>query len=190
MSEPLVKMTGVSRHHGAVRALDGVDLEIRAGEWLAVMGPSGSGKTTLVNLLAALDRPTEGTIVVDGIEVSALGESERVRYRREKVGVVFQQFHLFPYLDALENVMVAKHYHSIADAPEALRALERVGLGDRAHHLPSPRAANSSACAWRARSSTSRGCCSRTNRPATSTPKTKTPCSRSCASCIAKATRS
>ncbi len=136
MAPVLVRLEGVSRHYGTLRALDAVDLEIRAGEWLAVMGPSGSGKSTLVNLLAALDRPTAGRIEVEGAEITALSEDERVRYRREKVGIIFQQFHLFPFLDALENVMVAQHYHSVADAPEALAALERVGLADRAHHLP------------------------------------------------------
>jgi len=132
-----VVLAGVSRHYGALRALDEVDLEIRPGEWLAVMGPSGSGKSTLVNLLGALDRPTAGRIEVDGADIAALSEGDRVRYRRERVGIIFQQFHLLPYLTALENVMVAQHYHSMADAAEARAALERVGLADRAHHLPS-----------------------------------------------------
>jgi putative ABC transport system ATP-binding protein len=132
-----VRFESVSRHYGTLRALDAVDLEIRAGEWLAVMGPSGSGKSTLVNLLGALDRPTAGRLLVDGADITQLAEGERVRYRRERVGIIFQQFHLLPYLDALENVMVAQHYHSVADAGEARAALERVGLADRAHHLPS-----------------------------------------------------
>ncbi len=131
-----VQFESVSRHYGALKALDAVDLEIRAGEWLAVMGPSGSGKSTLVNLLGALDRPTSGRIRVDGVDIASLAEGERVRYRREQVGIIFQQFHLLPYLDAIENVMVAQHYHSVADAGEARVALERVGLAERAHHLP------------------------------------------------------
>src|SRR3989441_9767094 len=137
MARTLVRLEGVSRHFGDVKALDQVDLEIRRGEWLAVMGPSGSGKSTLVNLLGALDRPTSGRIAFDGVTITSLSESERVRFRRENVGIIFQQFHLFPYLTALENVMVAQHYHSVADAREAAAALERVGLADRAHHLPS-----------------------------------------------------
>ncbi len=137
MGEIRVRLEDLSRHYGSLRALDQVNLEIRAGEWLAVMGPSGSGKSTLVNLLGALDQPTAGRIWVDGVELTGLPEPERVRFRREKVGIIFQQFHLLPYLDALENVMVAQHYHSMADAPEAMEALERVGLADRAHHLPS-----------------------------------------------------
>jgi len=136
-AEIRVKLESLSRHYGTLKALDAVDLEIRAGEWLAVMGPSGSGKSTLVNLLGALDRPTAGRVWVDGQEISALGERERVRFRREKVGIIFQQFHLLPYLDALENVMVAQHYHSMADPHEAMEALERVGMADRARHLPS-----------------------------------------------------
>ena len=136
MSRVIARMEAVSRHYGAVRALDGVDLEIRAGEWLAVMGPSGSGKSTFLNLLGALDRPTAGRIVVDGQDLAAMSDTDRVRFRREKVGIVFQQFHLLPYLTALENVMVAQHYHSMADAAEARAALDRVGLRERAGHLP------------------------------------------------------
>ncbi len=137
MAEIRVRLEGVSRHYGSLKALDAVDLEIKAGEWLAVMGPSGSGKSTLVNLLGALDRPTAGRVWVDGVEIAGLSESGRVRFRREKVGIIFQQFHLLPYLDALENVMVAQHYHSVADQGEAMEALERVGMADRARHLPS-----------------------------------------------------
>ncbi len=132
-----VRFENVSRHYGELRALDGVDLVIPAGEWLAVMGPSGSGKSTLVNLLAALDRPSGGRIRIGDADLTAMSESARVRFRREHVGIVFQQFHLFPYLNALENVMVAQHFHSMADEKEARAALERVQLADRAHHLPS-----------------------------------------------------
>ena len=133
---PLVSLAGVSRHYDTLKALDDVTLDIRSGEWLSVMGPSGSGKSTLINLLGALDRPTSGRIHVEGLELTAMSDAERVRFRRERVGIIFQQFHLLPYLDALENVMVAQHYHSLADADEARAALERVGLLDRAHHLP------------------------------------------------------
>ena len=133
----LVQLERVSRHYGALRALDQVDLEIRDGEWLAVMGPSGSGKSTLVNLLGALDRPTEGRVMVAGEDLTRMSEAARVRFRREKVGIIFQQFHLFPYLSTLENVMVAQHYHSMSDPAEAERALERVGLRERASQLAS-----------------------------------------------------
>src|SRR5262245_48758849 len=100
------------------------------------MGPSGSGKTTLLNLLGGLDRPDEGSITVDGLELASLDESARTRYRREKVGLVFQQFHLLPYLTTVENVMVAQHYHSMADEKEARDALAQVGLADKFDSRP------------------------------------------------------
>jgi putative ABC transport system ATP-binding protein len=101
------------------------------------MGPSGSGKTTLMNMIGCLDRPTSGQVFIDGADVTTLTRSELTRYRREKVGLVFQQFHLIPYLTAVENVMLAQYYHSMADEGEAKEALARVGLGDRLKHLPS-----------------------------------------------------
>ena len=131
-----VLLSGVSRIYGRQRALDKLDLEIAAGEWLAVMGPSGSGKTTLLNLLGGLDRPDEGSVTVDDLELAGLDESARTRYRRERVGLVFQQFHLLPYLTSVENVMVAQHYHSVADEAEARRALEQVGLGAKLESRP------------------------------------------------------
>jgi len=137
MNEPLVRMQGVTRAYGVLRALDGVDLDIARGEWLAVMGPSGSGKSTLMHVLGALDSPTAGRVWVDGTELTGLNQTERTRFRREKIGIVFQQFHLLPYLTALENVMIAQHYHSVADAAEARAVLDRVGLSDRVHHRPS-----------------------------------------------------
>ena len=133
---PLVQLESVSRRHGEVAALAGLDLEVASGEWLSVTGPSGSGKTTLLNLLAGLDRPTAGTVRVGGEEVSKLAGSQLARYRRERVGLVFQEFHLIPYLSALDNVMLAQHVHSLADREEATAALVRVGLGQRLRHLP------------------------------------------------------
>lgn len=137
MTDTIVSVEHVVRRFGDIAAVDDVSFGIGPGEWVALMGPSGSGKTTLLNLLACLDRPTSGRIVIDGEEVSALPEAEQVRIRREKVGVVFQQFHLIPYLTALENVMLAQHFHSIVDAREARAILTRVGLEDRADHRPS-----------------------------------------------------
>ena len=131
-----VEVRGLSRIYGAQRALDKLDLTIPAGEWLAVMGPSGSGKTTLLNLLGGLDRPDEGVVKVGELDLAQLDDSARTRYRRETVGLVFQQFHLLPYLDALENVMVAQHYHSMADPVEAREALTRVGLAHKANARP------------------------------------------------------
>jgi putative ABC transport system ATP-binding protein len=125
------------RYDREVTALDRVSLSIRAGEWVAVMGPSGSGKTTLLNILGGLDAADEGRVTVDGFDLSRLGRADLTRYRRESVGLVFQQYHLIPYLTALENVMLAQYLHSMADEGEARGALEEVGLGDRLKHLPS-----------------------------------------------------
>ena len=124
-------------YNGTTRALDRVSLDIEEGEWVAIMGPSGSGKTTLLNLLSCLDRPTSGTVLIDGADVTRLAPNQLAQFRREKVGLVFQQFHLVPYLTAQENVMLAQYFHSMPDADEARQALEQVGLGERAHHLPS-----------------------------------------------------
>jgi len=121
---------------GEIRALDGVSLAVRKGEWLAIMGPSGSGKSSMVNLIGCLDRPSSGEIFIDGQDVKELSASELNRFRAEKIGFIFQQFHLIPYLTALENVMLAQYFHSMTDRAEALEALDRVGLRDRANHLP------------------------------------------------------
>ncbi len=132
----LVTVENLCKHFGAVKALDGVSFSVEAGEWIAIMGPSGSGKTTLINILGGLDTPTSGLARVDGVNVGALGEGELTRYRADKIGFIFQQFHLVAYLTALENVMLAQYFHSITDEAEAREALRRVGLAERATHLP------------------------------------------------------
>ena len=137
LAEPVIALREVSRSFGAVAALRDVSFSIRSGEFVAIMGPSGSGKTTLLNILSCLDRPTGGEYLLDGIATARMDEAEQARVRREKIGLVFQQFHLIPYLTALENLMLAQHYHSVADAEAALAALQRVGLGHRADHRPS-----------------------------------------------------
>src|SRR5438105_11198322 len=123
--------------HTLINALDDISLSIAPGEWVAVMGPSGSGKSTLVNLIGCLDRPTNGEIWLDGQNVANLSASDLNHVRAETVGFVFQQFHMIPYLTAVENVMLAQYFHSMTDEQEALEALDRVGLKDRAEHLPS-----------------------------------------------------
>jgi putative ABC transport system ATP-binding protein len=125
------------KQYGALRALNGVSFDIASGEWVALMGPSGSGKTTLINILGGLDTLTSGRVVVDGVDLAKLNESALVRYRAEKIGFVFQQFHLVPYLNAVENVMLAQYFHSVTDEKQAEQALKRVGLGERLTHLPS-----------------------------------------------------
>jgi putative ABC transport system ATP-binding protein len=136
-----VVKTYPAREAGAdrLRALDGVSLEVAAGEWLAIMGPSGSGKSTLINLLGCLDRQDEGLVRIDGMTTESLHASQDAlnRFRAEKIGLIFQQFHLLSYLTALENVMLAQYFHSMTDEAEARAALERVGLGDRMKHFPS-----------------------------------------------------
>ncbi len=134
---PLVQVERLEKSFGEVRALDRVTFDVEAGEWIAIMGPSGSGKTTLVNILGGLETPTGGRVVVDGQDISHLSEKELTRYRSEKIGFVFQQFHLVPYLTAVENIMLAQYFHSITDEREAAEALQHVGLGDRLDHLPS-----------------------------------------------------
>jgi putative ABC transport system ATP-binding protein len=124
------------KQYGSLRALDDVTFTVAPGEWVALMGPSGSGKTTLINILGGLDTLTSGRVIVDDVDLSRRTESQLVRYRSEKVGFVFQQFHLIPYLSALENVMLAQYFHSITDEKQAEDALHRVGLGDRLTHLP------------------------------------------------------
>jgi len=133
----LVQIEDLRKQFGDVRALDGVSFNVDVGEWIAIMGPSGSGKTTLINILGGLDTPTSGRAIVDGAELARLDEAGLTRFRAEKVGFIFQQFHLVPYLTALENVMLAQYFHSTTDEREARAELERVGLGDRLDHLPS-----------------------------------------------------
>src|SRR6266480_2483328 len=122
---------------GVIRALDDFSLSVEPGEWIAIMGPSGSGKSTLVNLIGCLDTPTSGEIFLDGNNVAGLSANELTRVRAEKIGFVFQQFHMIPYLTAVENAMLAQYFHSMTDEKEALEALQRVGLKARAYHLPS-----------------------------------------------------
>ena len=137
----VISLRGVTRDYagrsGTVRALDDATFSIVGGEWVAITGPSGSGKSTLVNLLGCLDRPTAGELRIDGVDVASMSATELDRFRSDKIGFIFQQFHLIPYLSALENVMLAQYFHSMTDHGQAREALERVGLGARAEHLPS-----------------------------------------------------
>ncbi len=136
MSIELKNVTRIYASNVAVQALDDVSLSVKQGEWLAIMGPSGSGKSTLVNLIGCLDKPTTGEIWIDDEDIAKMSAGELNRFRAEKIGFIFQQFHLIPYLTSLENVMLAQYFHSMTDKAEALEALERVGLKDRARHLP------------------------------------------------------
>ncbi|GBC84733.1 putative ABC transporter ATP-binding protein YknY [bacterium HR11] len=127
----------VKEYPNGVRALDGVSLAIERGEWVAIMGPSGAGKSTLLHLIGGLDRPTAGEVWVDRIPVHTLEGAAAADYRRNYVGIIFQQFHLVPYLTALENVMLAQYFHSVPDEAQARRVLELVGLPkERFSHYP------------------------------------------------------
>ena len=139
--EILISGRNLRRHYRrgseTVRALDGVDVDVRAGEAVCILGPSGSGKTTLINLLSALDAPTSGELTIGGRRVDELSEHELVRVRRGMLGYVFQQFHLIPTLTVAENVALPLLFLGRkAEPAEIARVLEAVGLADRARHLP------------------------------------------------------
>jgi putative ABC transport system ATP-binding protein len=116
--------------------LNDITFTLERGGFLAIVGPSGSGKTTLLGLLAGLDRPTAGTIHLDGVDLGVLSEDDRARLRAEKVGFVFQSFQLIPTLTARENVQVPLELRGEPAEARAVELLERVGLGDRGHHYP------------------------------------------------------
>ena len=129
-----MRLTGGGR---AVTILDGVTLEVKEQEVLAVTGPSGSGKSTLLGLMAGLDRPTAGSIALDGVDITRLDEDALARLRRDTVGFVFQSYHLIPTLTAAENVAVPLELASHAGAADRVaEVLEAVGLSDRARHYP------------------------------------------------------
>jgi len=132
----MINLREVSKEYGQVQALDSVSLTVETSEEVTIMGPSGSGKTTLVNLIAGLDTPTSGRVSVNGTELSNLSREGLAAFRRDNVGIVFQQFHLIPYLTAVENIMLAQYFHSLPERKDALRSLEMVGLSDRGGHKP------------------------------------------------------
>ena len=138
MGDTIVRARGLSKlYQPDTWALRDVTLEVEKGSWVTIMGPSGSGKTTLLNMISCLDSPSGGYLLINGIDVTTLDQKALACFRRENLGLVFQQYHMVPYLTALENVMLAQYYHSIVDEREAAEALERVGLGHRLTHTPS-----------------------------------------------------
>ena len=132
----LLELKDVSKIYGDLHALDKVNLKVDTGEWVAIMGPSGSGKSTMMNIIGCMDKPTSGEVLLDGVDISKESAKNLTRIRRDKIGLIFQQFHMVNYLTAVENVMVSQYYHSLPDEEEALEALARVGLRERARHLP------------------------------------------------------
>ncbi len=146
MSTPLIEIQGMTKVYGmdeaTVHALAGVDITVDKGEFIAIMGHSGSGKSTLMNILGCLDRPTSGTYVFDGRDVSRLNRNELAEIRNQKLGFIFQSFNLLPRLSALANVMLPMLYNMEEDISDeetekrAIASLQAVGLGDRLHHHP------------------------------------------------------
>lgn len=137
MTETAVRLRSVRRSYGDVVALDGVDLSFAAGTFTAVMGPSGSGKSTLLQCAAGLDRPTSGSVTLDGVELTGLSERGLTLLRRERIGFVFQAFNLLPSLTAAQNVGLPLRLAGRRPSRAAVReALARVGLADRAGHRP------------------------------------------------------
>jgi putative ABC transport system ATP-binding protein len=144
--EPVIRLQDLTRVYQMgdteVRALDGVTIDVAPGEFLAVMGPSGSGKSTFMNIVGCLDRPTSGTYVLEGIDVSTLDRNERAEIRNDKIGFVFQSFNLLARTSALENVELPLLYsrkHRLTDAEQLVKArgcLGKVGLAERWDHTP------------------------------------------------------
>ncbi|MGL6133050.1 MAG: ABC transporter ATP-binding protein [Prochlorococcaceae cyanobacterium] len=140
---PVAELVGVEKVYGSgdaeVRALDGLNLQVNQGDYLAVMGASGSGKSTAMNILGCLDRPTAGSYRLNGVPVETLNDDQLADLRNRELGFVFQQFHLLPQLTALENVTLPMIYAGVPASERrqrAQRALERVGLGQRLHNKP------------------------------------------------------
>jgi putative ABC transport system ATP-binding protein len=137
--EPMVRLKDVRKEYGETVALSGVNLDIQAGEAVAVMGPSGSGKSTLLNMTAGLDRPTSGTVTVRGEDITAMGEAELARYRRRRIGMIFQFFNLLDDLPVLENVTLAAQLLGIPRKQAKTRAMElldELGIADRRNAYP------------------------------------------------------
>lgn len=133
----LLELDHISKIYGDLHAVDDMSLTVPQGEWLAIVGSSGSGKTTLMNMIGCMDTPSKGSVSLEGRKLEDLNAAQLADVRKNLIGLVFQKFYLVPHLTAVENVMVAQYYHSVVDEKQALEALKKVGLKDRAHHLPS-----------------------------------------------------
>jgi len=137
MPTTVIETRDLCKHFDKLAALDEINIQVNEGEFVAIMGASGSGKSTLMNILTCLDTATSGKVILDGVDTADFDEEKRRIFRARKIGLVFQQFHLIPYLTALENVMLAQYYHSITDIDAAKKVLAQVGLDKREEHLPS-----------------------------------------------------
>jgi putative ABC transport system ATP-binding protein len=144
VNSPLIKIRGLDKSYTrgdqTLAVLEGIDLDVDAGEFIALMGPSGSGKSTLLNLIAGIDKPTGGTIEIDGVDIGRLSEAGLADWRAANVGFVFQFYNLMPVLTAFENVelpLLLTHLSAAQRKQHVLTALAMVGLSDRMTHLPS-----------------------------------------------------
>ncbi|MCZ6173518.1 ABC transporter ATP-binding protein [Campylobacter ureolyticus] len=135
--ENVISLKNIFKSFKDVHALEDISFDVPKNQWLSIMGPSGSGKTTLINILSLMDNPTSGIYELLGKNVANLSQNEHLKIRRETIGLIFQQFHLIPYLSVLENVMLAQYYHSSVEVEDAKAMLDMVGLGHRFTHLPS-----------------------------------------------------
>jgi len=137
MSEEIIRLKNIKKYYDEnTHVLEDLNLVINKGAWTSIIGPSGSGKTTLLNIIGCLDSATLGSVFINGIDITALNQTQLTRFRRENIGLIFQQYHLVPYLTALENVMMAQYYHGEINEKKAVEALNRVGLGHRFDHVP------------------------------------------------------
>lgn len=144
MDKIIIKATGLKKSYqmskrNTIKALDGVNIEIKEGDFSAIVGPSGCGKSTLMHILGLLDRPDEGTLEIDGADVTKIKDKKAFKLRAKKIGFIFQGFNLIPTLTALENVMLAGKYGGMkvkARKERAIKLLELVSLTDRIHHKP------------------------------------------------------
>ncbi len=137
MTSDIIRLRNIFKiYNGNTYALNDLTLSLVKGDWTSIMGPSGSGKTTLLNIIGCLDSPTKGSSFINGTEITKLKQNQLTQFRRENIGLIFQQYHLVPYLTALENVMMAQYYHSIVDEKEVVDVLKKVGLEHRLNHIP------------------------------------------------------
>lgn len=133
----IIEIKNLNKIFGNLYALKNINLEIKEGEFVAIIGPSGSGKTTLLNILSLLDEASSGEYLLLEEDTSCLDPVQKSKLRRDEIGLIFQQFHLIPYLNVLENIMLAQYYHSSCDKEDAVELAKQVGLEDRLTHLPS-----------------------------------------------------
>ncbi len=138
LNEEIIRLQSIKKYYDeSTHVLENLNLIIHEGAWTSIMGPSGSGKTTLLNIIGCLDSATAGSVFINDTEITKLTQTQLTRFRRENIGLIFQQYHLVPYLTALENVMLAQYYHGVINERKAIDALKKVGLGHRLDHIPS-----------------------------------------------------